>query len=70
MGVKYVPAKSNVTVQSSGSDVILPPHNLPHPEAECLDVIGTKVLRVVLHAIHSLLYKRILLPLPPSVKEV
>jgi hypothetical protein len=30
------------------------------PEAEFLDVIGTKVLRVFLLAIHSHLYKRIL----------
>jgi hypothetical protein len=37
------------------------------PEAVFLDVIGTKVLRVFLLAIHShLLYKRMLLPLPLS----
>jgi hypothetical protein len=35
-----------------------------------LDVIGTKVLRVFLLAIHSHLYKRILLPAPPWSKVV
>ncbi len=38
-------------------------------EAEFLDVIGTKVLRVFLLAIHSHLYKRILLPPPPPSKS-
>jgi hypothetical protein len=33
-----------------------------HPEAEFLDVIGTKVLRVFLLDIHSHLHLRILLP--------
>jgi hypothetical protein len=36
-----------------------------YTEAEFLDVIGTKILRVFLHAIHSHLYKRILHPHPP-----
>ncbi len=34
------------------------------PEAEFLDVIGTKFLRVFLLAIHSHLYQRILPPHP------
>ncbi len=40
---------------------------LRYPEAEFLDVIGTKILRVFLLAIHthSHLSNRILLPLPP-----
>jgi hypothetical protein len=38
------------------------------PEAEFLDVIGTKVLKVFLLAIHSHLHKRILLPSPPEQK--
>jgi hypothetical protein len=41
-------------------------HNeLAKTEAEFLGVIGTKVLRVFLLAIHSHLYKRILPPPPP-----
>jgi hypothetical protein len=40
-------------------------------EAKFLDMIGTKVLRVFLLAIHNYLYKRILLnPHPPSAKGV
>ncbi len=37
-------------------------------EAEFLHVIGTKVLRVVLLAIHSHLYLRIMLP-PPLLEQ-
>ncbi len=33
-----------------------------YTEAEFLDVIRTKILRLFLHAIHSHLYKQILLP--------
>ncbi len=39
-----------------------------NPEAEFLDVIGTKVLRVFLLAIHSQLYQLILLP-PPHLEK-
>ncbi len=39
------------------------------PEAEFLDVIGTKVLNVFFLANHSHLYKRILLPLSPLSKS-
>ncbi len=39
-----------------------------NPEAEFLDVIGTKVLRVFLLAIHSQLYQRVLLP-PPHLEK-
>ncbi len=43
------------------------PHSCKNrPEAEFLDVIGTKVLRVFLLAIHS---QRILLPQPPPRKS-
>jgi hypothetical protein len=38
---------------------------LRKPEAEFLSVIGTKVLKVFLLAIHSYLYLRIFLPPPP-----
>ncbi len=38
-------------------------------EAEFLDVIGTKVFRVFLLAIHSHLYQRILLPPPHNPLE-
>jgi hypothetical protein len=38
-------------------------------EAEFLDVIGTKFLRICLLAIHSHLYCRILLPLPPPLSK-
>jgi hypothetical protein len=41
---------------------------LSFPEAEFLDVFGTKAVRVFLLAIHSHLYKLILLPAPKSPK--
>ncbi len=40
-----------------------------YPEAEFLDVVGPKVLRVFLLAIHSQLYKQILTPPPPPPLE-
>jgi hypothetical protein len=40
-----------------------------NPEAEFLDVIGTKVLRVFLLTIHSQLYQLILLP-PPHLEKM
>jgi hypothetical protein len=40
------------------------------PEAEFLDVIGTKISRVFLLAFHSHLYKQILLPPSSSAKVV
>ncbi len=40
-----------------------------YPETEFSDVIGTKVLRVFLLAIHSHLYLQILLPPPPLSKS-
>jgi hypothetical protein len=39
-----------------------------NPEAAFLDVIGAKVLRVFLRAIHNHLYYRILLHPPPEQK--
>ncbi len=39
-----------------------------NPEAEFLDVIGTKVFRVFLLTIHSQLYQLILLP-PPHLEK-